>query len=281
MDCNHSRRFLEAYADGELDLVRHVELEEHLRCCPGCSRRVENARVREQVLQRELPRHVASPRLRDNILTAIRQAGAPLPAALNEPAPQSAPSQPVQPPSIGRSPAAAATETGTLLRFWQVTGLAASIALALLGGYRWGSTRALNAQAFTEAVADHVRSLQVDHLTDVASTDQHTVKPWFAGKLDFAPPVIDLATADFPLTGGRLENFANHPAAALVFRRRQHVINLFIWRANGDRLPAKTEERRGYHLESWSRADLNYIAISDIPAAELARFAAAFREASK
>ena len=126
-------------------------------------------------------------------------------------------------------------------------------------------------------VNDHARSLRAEHLVDVASTDQHTVKPWFAGKLDFAPPVADLASVGFPLAGGRLEQVEGRPAAALVFHRRTHAINLFIWPAAGGTLAAHRSGHNGYHTECWSQGSLNFFAVSEIPAAELAQFADAFR----
>jgi anti-sigma factor RsiW len=118
-------------------------------------------------------------------------------------------------------------------------------------------------------------------LTDVASTDQHTVKPWFAGKLDFAPPVIDLASSGFPLIGGRLEHFDGRTAAALVFHRRQHAINLFIWPADAVAVASSQAERDGYHVETWSRDGFNFVAVSEIPAAELSQFTDDFRSAQR
>ena len=160
---------------------------------------------------------------------------------------------------------------------WNITGLAASLALALLVGYGWGHTRARANPLLVEAVNDHVQSLQAGHLTDVTLTDQHTVKPWVAGRRDFSPPVADLAAAAFPLTGGRLEQIGGRPAAALVFHRRQHAINLFIWPSTHDTVPARQASRNGYHTESWAQGGFNFLAVSEIPAGELSQFCSGYR----
>jgi anti-sigma factor RsiW len=122
-------------------------------------------------------------------------------------------------------------------------------------------------------IAGHVRSLMVNHLTDVASSDRHTVKPWFEGSLDFSPPVPDLTTQGFPLIGGRLDYLASHPVAALVYRRHQHAINLFIWPITRD-TPRQQQHvtRQGYNLITWTTADLAYWAISTLNMAELKTF---------
>ncbi|HVS52512.1 MAG TPA: zf-HC2 domain-containing protein [Opitutaceae bacterium] len=251
MDCNETRRLLDADIDGELDLVRHLELEAHLRACPGCARLAENARARGAALRESLPRFTAPPQLAEKIRAAL-------------------PAPPAAPVAVEPRPAK------TYFPIWQVTGLAASLAFAVLVGFRWGDARAHANLLVDEAIADHVRSLQASHLTDVASTDQHTVKPWFAGKLDFSPPVVDLATAGFPLAGGRLEHLDGRPAAALVFHRRQHAINLFIWPADTG-IGSTRAGRNGYNTETWSEARLNFLAVSEIPPAELAEFARIFR----
>jgi anti-sigma factor RsiW len=254
MDCNETRRLLEAGTDGELDLVHQLELEAHLRTCPDCARRAARLRARHTALRESLPRFTAPPQLAEKIRATLRADGAPAPA--RRPAPR-------------RSP--------LLWPIWSITGLAATLAFVLVAGYAWGNARARADLLVDDAVSDHVRSLQAGHLTDVASTDQHTVKPWFAGKLAFSPPVTDLAAEGFPLAGGRLETIGGGPAAALVFHRRQHAINLFIWPATGGALAGRQAERSGYHAESWSQAGFNFLAVSEIPANELAQFAGIFR----
>jgi anti-sigma factor RsiW len=132
--------------------------------------------------------------------------------------------------------------------------------------------RRLDAEPFlaTQLVASHVRSLMVDHLTDVASSDQHTVKPWFDGKLDFAPSVVNPASDGFPLVGGRLDYLNNRPVAALVYQRRKHFINVFIWPIEtGDGKATQAISRQGYQLLRWVDRDLNYWAVSDAASNEL------------
>jgi RNA polymerase sigma factor (sigma-70 family) len=124
-----------------------------------------------------------------------------------------------------------------------------------------------------EAVASHIRSLMADHLTDVASSDQHTVKPWFNGKLDFAPVVRDLIAQGFPLTGGRLDYLNNRRVAALSYKRHQHTINLFQWPSSGSDSAPKALSVRGYNVLHWTKAGITYWAVSDLNAAELTDFA--------
>lgn len=255
MDCNETRRLLDADHDGELDLVRHLEIEAHLRTCPDCAQLAEIARARRAALREALPRFTAPAQLAEKIRASL--------------------------PAVAPATAVASREAKLAYPFWQIAGLAASLAFAVLVGFAWGHARARSTLLIDEAVADHVRSLQASHLTDVTSTDQHTVKPWFAGKLDFSPPVVDLASAGYPLIGGRLEHLDQQSAAALVFRRRQHAINLFVWPAKGSAVGSQQVERNGYHAETWSQGDLNYLAVSEIPADELKGFTAAFRANSR
>ncbi len=258
MDCNESRGLIEADTDGEIELVHHLELAAHLRSCPACTRRAEAVRNRTAALREGLPRFSAPPEMAGRIRAALAEGTAPIPVA-----------------------ASTSRTSGRNRSLWPALGMAASLAFAVLVGFSWGGVRARADRLFDEAFTSHVRSLQAGHLTDVVSTDQHTVKPWFAGKLDFSPPVTDLTEAGFPLAGGRLEEMGGRPAAALIFHRRQHTINLFIWPAGADPITARAGARDGFQATGWTRDGFNFFAVSDIPAAELAQFAEAFRTAQK
>jgi anti-sigma factor RsiW len=248
MDCDASRRLLEAYVDGELDLGSHLALEAHLATCAACARTADNLRASRSLLREALTRHAAPARLAQRLRASL-------------------PSGPA--PRRGLGP-----------RFTRLIVMTGSVAAALLLGVYVGSHQRVN-RLTDDAISDHVRSLQVGHLTDVVSTDQHTVKPWFAGKIDFSPPVIDLASAGFPLVGGRLDVIDHRTAAAIVYRRRQHAINLFVWPVDGLPVPGRQTQSEGYNLVRWSDADLNFLAVSEIPAGELAQFVQAVRQAPR
>lgn len=167
--------------------------------------------------------------------------------------------------------------SGTRWFFWP--SLAAAALVGAVIGTGWGQYDAGRRDFDAAAISAHIRSLEAGHLTDVLSTDQHTVKPWFAGKVDFSPPVEDLTSQGYPLAGGRLDRLGNHAAAALVFRHGKHVLNLFVWPGKPEGRTASSED--GFHTLAWADGDFAFLAVSDIPAPELEQFKAAYQAAER
>jgi len=236
---------LNGYADGELDLVNHLQVEGHLLACPACSRIHDDHTAMKSAMADDSLYFKAPDRLRMNILEAVRGAD---------------------------------NETSTVVRFWPWRWVSASAVVAaavvlLVGLFLW--PRVTNDDLLAkEVVSGHVRSMMANHLTDVLSSDQHTVKPWFDGKLDFSPPVIDLAANGFPLVGGRMDYIGSRPVAALVYQRRQHVINLFVFPSGGNSDAAnQMSVRQGYNIIHWNRSGMSFWAISDVNLNELQEFA--------
>jgi len=164
---------------------------------------------------------------------------------------------------------------------WQIA--AALLCAAALGWtgatLRLGASRASASDQTASALVDtHIRSLLPGHLIDVQSSDRHTVKPWFAGRIDISPPVMDLASKGFPLIGGRLDYVQGHSAAVIVYGRRLHMINLFVWRTVPGEPATASTVRDGYALLHWTAGDLSYWAVSDAAPAELDAFRAAYLE---
>jgi len=241
---------LDAYLDGELASRDAREFEAHLKECRECAR-LHDARV---ALGTAIRAEVPALRAPDELRTRVR-------AALRSAAGNPVTRRPL--PLGGR---------------WLA--LAASVALVAVGSWRLGSNRAAGEALSEQVLTSHVRSLMPGHLTDVVSSDQHTVKPWFNGKLDFSPAVYDFAGRGYPLIGGRLDYLGGRPVAALVYGRRQHLINVFLWpAAQGPvRDPGETM-RRGYHLLHWRTSEYTYWVVSDLGLAELREFAQLVREA--
>ena len=164
----------------------------------------------------------------------------------------------------------------TISPFWRGMGIAAALVLCMAGTWQVAITTRSSSTPETigqEVVASHVRSLMAAHLTDVPSSDQHTVKPWFNGKLDFSPLVTDFADRGFVLEGGRLDYLGNRAVAALVYRRRQHVINLFIWPTSQPDSAIRISDRQGYHAFNWNKYHATYWSVSDLNPDELRQFA--------
>lgn len=250
MSCELTQRFVPVYMDGELDLVRTIEMEEHLKNCPSCAQNLENHQELRAALRRSLPTYAAPAALRERIKSFL---SAPNGAMFQE--------RKMKWPS---------------LHVWQWAGAVTALLLFSLTG--WQLTAHLRApssdeQITAEVFSNHVRSLEANHLMDVVSTDQHTVKPWFDAKLDFSPPVEDLASDGFPLVGGRLDYLEGREVAALIYQRREHFINVFVWpNPTGSNSTQPIESRQGYNIVRWSRGGFQCWAVSDIGSSDLAEF---------
>jgi anti-sigma factor RsiW len=254
MNCSDTQPQLSAYNDSErLEPATRNAIEAHLEHCPACRAELVSIRQMGQALRNHAERFRAPDLLRARLVRQIAAESA-------------ATSTPAAPTPMRRRLAGPALRYGS--------SFAAGIALVL--ALRWQPALHHEDHLIEDAVAGHVRSLMVDHLFDVASTDQHTVKPWFAGKIDFSPPTIDLADMGFPLVGGRLDYLAGHASAALVYRRRQHVINLFVWSQGPTAdTPLQTQTLSGHTVLRWQAKGLHFCAVSDLNANELSTFASA------
>ena len=251
MNCREIRTLSHAYADRELDIVRAAEFEQHISGCRSCSREVENIRGLSAALKASTFYFRAPANLQNRIrqTTCARNGAARL-----------------KPRS---------TELQASWKQWMrwLMPVAASAVVAVLAVFVAFNQVADN-RLTDEVVSSHIRSRMAEHLTDVASSDQHTVKPWFAGKVDFAPPVTDLKEHGFPLQGGRLDYLQNRVVAAEVYKRNSHVINLFVWPASGNRnTTKKLTVVKGYNVISWENSGMNYAAVSELSPVELREFA--------
>jgi anti-sigma factor RsiW len=263
MNCANVQDLLHPFADGELDVVRHVEVEGHLSKCEPCAERARQLRLLREAIASAPIKYRAPAALREKIRAATFA-----PAA--------------------RADATVATHPGReRRRTVQDIAVIAVGSLLLIGGSTivgaLFSRGGLSAEDRIpgSVVAGHVRSLQADHLFDVASTDSHTVKPWFKGKIDFSPEVPNLASDGFPLSGGRLDYLVERPVAALVYARRKHTINLFIWPAADDKDKlVRSHAQQGFHLRNWQRSGMTYWAISDLNEQELDEFVRLYQEHS-
>ena len=251
MNCDEANVMMHALIDGELDAGHSREVEAHIASCTACTAQMRALQDMRHAMSAANLRYTASAGLRGKIeskLPAQRATGTDRRAVLK---------------GVGLGATA--------------TALAASGLLAIV--MRGNDQR----RVLGEVVSAHLRSLQGQHLIDVASSDQHTVKPWFNGRLDVAPPVVDLTAQGFTLLGGRLDYVDAKPVAVIVYRRRVHVINLFCAPALGSAgSSAVTESLQGFNVRHWAENGLDLWAVSDISADELAefgeKFEAAFRQ---
>jgi anti-sigma factor RsiW len=253
MDCKQARELLPAHVDKELAVTEGAVLAHHLDGCAECQRQLTEQTALVSIVKGQANYFLAPGGLAGRITAALpHKASAPRRAAM--------------------------------LRGWAWWKAGVGIAFAALIASNIVLYRALpnaDEQLAHAAIASHVRALMGSRPTDVVSADQHTVKPWFNGKLDFSPPVTDLAAQGFPLTGGRLDYLDNRPVAALVYQHRRHIIDLYVWpAANDGDSSVRTLSHQGYNLMHWRRSGMTFWAVSDLAGQELGQFARLLSEAS-
>lgn len=244
MKCDQSRLDVDSYVDGELSAWRRFELRRHLALCPACAARVAEARSLRERIRSEVPRFTAPERLRARVMALA-----------------------------GGSGARAATRSAPDPR-WRWVG-AGALAGCLLTVVSWVAgtaalDRATNADLVSAAVAAHVRATLDHQMTQVASSDQHTVKPWLSSRLDYSPQVRDLADEGFPLVGARIESLDGHPVATLVYRYREHTVDVFV---RPDWLRSRMVEPRtvrGFHVLRAQGQGMDWLAVSDASAEAIA-----------
>lgn len=261
MDCNDVCELLPACADDELGAAESLHLAQHLAQCAACTAELERLRALRAAVREGATYHRASPALRARIAAALPAAD--VPATVRA-------SRPRWLDWFAWRPAVNA-------------GLAALTVVSLAFGLTMFMLRdSAQDTMVREVVSGHVRALIADHAVDVASTDRHTVKPWFNGRLDYAPPVHDLAAEGFPLVGGRLDYLHGQRVAVLVYRRNQHPIDVFVLRGAGTAAPAlhAALTRQGYQITHWQAGGMDYWAVTDAAAADLQHFSKAWRMAS-
>jgi anti-sigma factor RsiW len=253
MNCEEAQNLIHGYLDAELDLANTFQIERHLAECSICAPSYRNLQKLRDMIRKDACYFEPPASLANRIQSFVRKAGLPLSPTRSFP--------------------------------WRVVAIAACFALVVITG--WSLLRSWSVPSpedflIQELIAGHVRSQMVEnHRVDVASAKQHTVKPWFDGKVDFSPTVKDLEKEEFLLIGGRLDYLANRPVAALVYQRRKHFINLFVWPSTaGTESSVKAQTRQGFHLVHWIQSGMAYWAVSDLNEKELLEFAALFQNGS-
>ena len=244
--CLDQELVLGGLVDRELDAANTALIEAHVARCQGCREELERLEATRALLRSDGMRHLAPDELKERILRL---------------------------PGLSARPA----HTRARLPGWLAPGVAGALAASLAMVTFTAQTQQA-AMIDDQIISGHVRSLQPGHLIDVQTSNKHVVKPWFNGKIDFSPPVPDLADQGFPLAGGRLDSVGGKTVPAIIYKRRLHTVNVFVW-PEGE-THERSFEKDGFAVVEWSQAGLRYAAISDIPAAELRQFEQLFRKRS-
>ncbi|WP_397451049.1 anti-sigma factor family protein [Pseudomonas sp. NA-150] len=240
MNCEHCHALMHGYLDDELDVAAHQRFTGHLTDCTDCQLRLEELKVFSMAVKTHAPYYSAPASFTESLRASLQPPTAPRPNAWQN------------------------------LRNWLAPALSATVFAAALLLYI--ATPSSDDVWTDEAVSSHVRSLMGEHLMDVASSDRHTVKPWFTGKLDFSPPVNDFAAQGFPLLGGRLDYLQHQTAAALSYRHDKHIINTFVVPTTEADSPLQIQSKRGYNIVSWRQNHMRFIVVSDLEKSELEAF---------
>lgn len=246
LNCCLCHDLMHSYLDDELDKTMRFGFTEHLATCTECQHQLEELQLLKTAVKAKAPYYSAPASLTESLRASLQLPEEPVPTA------------------------AIKVDYWKNLRNWLAPLMSAGVFAAALALYI--ATPSVEDNWADEAVSSHVRSLMGEHLTDVASSDKHTVKPWFTGKLDFSPPVYDFAAQGFPLLGGRLDYLQHQTAAALSYRHDKHIINTFIVPTTEPDSPAQTESRRGYNIITWRQNHMRFIVVSDMDKGELETF---------
>ena len=248
MNCEEARKSLDAFLDGELEPTRQLGMETHLAECAACQDAAERIANCASIVRMNMPAYKAPPDLKSKVRAALRKED--------------------------KRSFKWFTEHGRQLAY-----AAALVVLicALVGTWFSVSPNA-DKRLVAEAISNHARSLMVSHLVDFASGDQHTLRPWFNGKLDYSPPVPDLTAAGYILIGGRVDILEQRPVGAIVYQHGKDLINLFVWPATDREIDLDVQSERGYRFCGWNKARLNFFCISATSAADLETFEDEVRE---
>ena len=249
MTCEESEILLHALLDDELDAGHARDVEAHVATCPGCAAQLRQFRALRTAMSDKELRFSAPVSLRTRLDAVIPTAPLPVPS---------------------RRMLLKGFALGSMVS----AAVAASLVITVVRSDQ-------DQRVFGEVVSAHLRSLQAEHLTDVQTSDQHTVKPWFNGRLDVAPPVVDLTAQGFMLIGGRLDYVDGRAVAAIVYQRRNHVINLFVAQGAGSERGAKAETVQGFNIRFWSEQGLNFWAVSDLNTEDLQDFVEKFQRTAR
>ena len=253
MRCDQYRDALDARLDGELTPDEAREVDQHLATCPECAADYARVSATHRLLAENLMRYRAPDVLKARIRGALADT-----------------------PETADTGVVRAARRATPA-WWRTVAAGVMIAVTSSALTVAAMRGRPNAAAADELLASHLRSLQPGHLTDVVSTNQHNVKPWFNGRVDVSPAVPNLDSLGFPLIGGRTDYVRGRPVPVVVYARRQHMINVYVWPSADDAAsPPRPSARNGYHFVAWRAGGLEYHAVSDLNATELDAFAAAF-----